>query len=198
MPKQPLFESTWARQSAISVAMGAVLVAVVGLALATTRGHVVQLPGATVEVPVTWERMGTAGDGAAKVFELSEDDPRRLVVAGYRFPQQVTVDTATEAMTQRLQGIVPPMARAAEEVNVVSGQRIEGKHYFAESRSDRRAQLHWMATLSVDGQTYWTVYLTDASLNPRLGRGASAQYQQTRQRGTELLESVVNTLTLTD
>jgi len=119
MARTPLFESTWAQRSAVSVSVGLVLLLVMGLAWVTTTNQWVQLPGANVGVPVMWEQIGTAGENiSGKVFHINQQQPIRLVLAGSRFPQQVDPDTATSAPAltstkpnieiETKQGVMPP------------------------------------------------------------------------------------------
>jgi len=202
MARTPLFESTWAQRSAVSVSVGLVLLLVMGLAWVTTTNQWVQLPGANVGVPVMWEQIGTAGENiSGKVFHINQQQPIRLVLAGSRFPQQVDPDTATRVLSQRMGGLMPTDVGSGVKTSTVRGRSVSGKRYFIDVRSGDRARLHWLVTLTADQQTYWLIYLTDATLNPRhprTGQVGSAQYQQTKQRGAGLIEDIANTLTLTN
>jgi hypothetical protein len=175
MPRPPLFESSWARQSAVTAALGAVFVAAMLLAGLTTMRSTVELPGATVGVPGTWQRLTTEAQNqqGVEMYALSAEGQQRFIATAFQFEQRVP-PAAARARFQQLQaalaqrGEVTFDSPASWEATELDRDRFVGARYFGTTRfvyrGARFQRLHFVSVLTPDsGRTYWALYFTDVT-----------------------------------
>jgi hypothetical protein len=205
MPRAPLFQSRWAQQTAVTVAMAGVFAVAALLAAATTARSTVALQGATIDLPATWQTLSRArlapGNIDVRVFGVGAEARQRLMVATLPFEQpeqpQLALQRARQiASQQNLMPADPPANWRPAELN---RQGLLAARFFANrtlmiQRGQQRVpieQWHWVSVLSPDqGRTYWVLYLADETIG-------HSELQQMQQADRQLLSEIEQSLTLT-
>jgi hypothetical protein len=171
MPKGPLFESRWAQQTAVSVAMIAVFALVGGVAALTTMRVAVPLPGGegSVRLPMTWERVGQRGDEVTIYRGLDRTGlpAQQLWITRLAFSRPVPPAAARAGFVREFAELSRSDGWSSEPIQT---DQAEGARFrltqTARIQFNRQVQalnqLHLISVLTPDGgRTYYVFYLTN-------------------------------------